>query len=468
MCDQMKWIRLLAKKRFRPNGVYDGTKENGRTEFQKDIDRITFSSAFRRLGRKTQVHLLSKNDHIHTRLSHSLEAACVGRSLGVMVGKFVKEKGELPQDHLHHLPSTFGEIVEAACLAHDIGNPPFGHAAEDAIRKWFQEEMNKNWKTKLKKEELADLENFDGNPMAFRVVTYKEYNEAEGGMRLTYPTLGALMKYPRTSHFAGKKHKFSCLKTEYETLSKIAGELGLIEKTRIEKTGETKYSEVEYARHPLAYLVEAADDICYRVLDIEDAIELNLLARDTLKNKFQKILKDEGQLNHEQERLLNKTSTSWRIKNGLLRGKMIGLMIEETFKAFKQHYDAIMDGRFEDDLFSSTDSNSLCLELDSIYDEEKLTKKIYQNQRNVPLELGAYSVLRTLLEASIGAAYEIVEGKSRSYKTKITLRFMKQDGEDRFKDKNLYEVIVLFLDYVTGMTDDYATYINRLLLGLGN
>lgn len=470
MCDQMKWTRLLAEKRFRPTGVYDEGEENGRTQFQKDIDRITFSSAFRRLGRKTQVHLLSKNDHIHTRLSHSLEVACAGRSMGVMVGQWLKDKNKKGEYELpdKFSPSKIGEIVQAACLAHDIGNPPFGHAAEDAIRKWFQDEMNRDLKMKLKEEELRDLERFDGNAMAFRVVTYKEYNESEGGMRLTYPTLGALMKYPRTSHFAGKKHKFSCFKTEYETLSEIAGELGLIEKTRIEKTRDKEYPEVEYAHHPLAYLVEAADDICYRVLDIEDAIELNLLTRETLKDKFQKILEDEGELNREQERLLNKPSTSWRIKNGLLRGKMIGLMIKETINAFKQHYDEIMDGRFEGDLFSSTDSNSLCLALKDCYKEEKLTKKIYQNQRNVPLELGAYSVLRMLLEASMESASEIVEGNPLSYRTEITMKFMKQDGKDRFQNKSLYEVIVLFLDYVTGMTDDFATYMNRLLLGLGN
>lgn len=466
MCEKMDWTRLLVEKRFRPTGVYDTKKENGRTEFQKDIDRITFSSAFRRLGRKTQVHLLSKNDHIHTRLSHSLETACVGRTLGVMVGQWIEKKGK--EKNPANFSTRVGEVVQAACLAHDIGNPPFGHAAEDAIRKWFKEEMSKNWKSKLKKEEIADLEHFDGNPMAFRVVTYKEYNEAEGGMRLTYPTLGALMKYPRTSHFAGIKHKFSCLKTEYETLSKIAGELGLIEKTRIEKTEDTDYSEVEYARHPLAYLVEAADDICYRVLDVEDAIELNLLKAEALQEKFQKLLEDKEELKGEQKRLLDNPATSWRVKNGLLRGKMIGLMIEEIVNAFKQHYDAIMDGRFEDDLFASTRSDSLCLVLKDYYEQEKLTGKIYQNHRNVPLELGAYSVLHTLLDASIGAAYEIVENKAVSYKTEITMKFMKQDGRDRFKDKSLYEVIVLFLDYVTGMTDDFATYINRLLLGIGN
>jgi len=470
MCDQMKWPRLLAEKRFRPSGVYDPKDENGRTQFQKDIDRITFSSAFRRLGRKTQVHLLSKHDHIHTRLSHSLEVGCAGRSMGVLVGqllegKFKEREGERPENFS---PSKVGEVVQAACLAHDIGNPPFGHAAEEAIRVWFEEEMHDEWKDRLKEEELEDLRHFDGNAMAFRVVTYKEYNEGEGGMRLTYPTLGTLLKYPRTSRFAGGKHKFSCLKTEYETLSKIAGELGLSQKIFIERSKDAQYPEVEYAHHPLAYLVEAADDICYRVLDIEDAIELNLLNEEILQGKFQKLLADREELNLEQERLLNNPSASWRIKNGLLRGKMIGLMIKEIVHAFDQHYDTIMEGRFEGDLFSSTDSNSLCLSLKDYYKKEELTKKIYQNQRNVPLELGAYTVLRNMLKISVEAAYEIVEGKTLSYRTEILKKFMKQDGESRFEGKSLYQVIVLFLDYVTGMTDNFATYVNKQLLGLGN
>jgi dGTPase len=272
------------------------------------------------------------------------------------------------------------------------------------------------------------------------------------------------MKYPRTSHFAGERHhKFSCLKTEHENLTHIAGELGLIK-----KSPDTNRSEVEYARHPLAYLVEAADDICYRVLDIEDAIELNLLAKETLKDEFQEILEEEDELKREQKRLLNNPATSWRIKNGLLRGKMIGLMIKEIVHAFDQHYDTIMEGRFGNDLFSSTDGNSLCLSLKNYYREEKLRKKIYQNQKNVPLELGAYTVLRTMLEISVGAAYEIVKSKPPSYRTEIIKKFMKKDGNDWFKDRSLYQVIVLFLDYVTGMTDDFATYMNKQLLGLGN
>jgi len=462
MCKQMKWDKLLTEKRFHSSEKDDKEEENGRSPFEKDIDRITFSGAFRRLGRKTQVHLLSKNDNIHTRLSHSLEVACVGRSLGVMVGEWLEDekKSELPADFSR---SKIGEIVEAACLAHDIGNPPFGHAAEDAIRKWFQENMPSEYKKHLRKEESWDLERFDGNAMAFRVVAYKEYYVGEGGMRLTYPTLGALLKYPWTSDFAGEDHKFSCFKTECDSLSEIAGELGLIEKTH----GRSQ-SKLRYARHPLAYLVEAADDICYHVLDIEDAIELNLLPHDYLKTRFEKFLCRFGKLSDEQKDLLKGDSISWSNKNGLLRGKIIGCMIEEIVRAFKEHYEDIMKRTFEDNLRSKTKPDSFCHRIHSLYKDEKLKDKIYKNARNVPLELGAYYVLSMLLENSIKAAYEIFKGKDVSYKTEIVKKFVKQDKKDRFKDKRLYEIIMLFLDYVTGMTDSYATYINQQLLGLGN
>jgi len=466
MCEKMKWERLLVEKRFGISEPANKENENGRSQFEKDIDKITFSSAFRRLGRKTQVHLLSKNDHIHTRLSHSLEVASVGRSLGVMVGQWLKDnkekkKIELPEKSS---PSKVGEIVEAACLAHDIGNPPFGHAAEDAIRKYFQEA---NLKSQLEKEEERwDLERFDGNAMAFRIVTYKEYPEENGGMRLTYPTLGALLKYPWTSHFAKNKdkddYKFSCFKTEYNSLCEVAKELNLIEKTR-DKTE----SKAEYARHPLSYLVEAADDICYRVLDIEDAMELKLLPQDEFDQEFRKYFKEDD-LSKEQQRLLDNESVSWSIKNRLLRGNMIGLMIKEIVEAFEKNYDTIIEGNFESSLLSKTNSNSLCLGIKALYKKENFKEKIYRNQRNVPLELGAYSVMKTLLENSTKTACEIVKGEELSYKTKILLKFIKQDSEDILNEKSLYRVIILFLDHVTGMTDNYATYINKQLLGLGN
>ncbi len=471
MCEKMKWDKLLIEKRFYSSGEDEKKDEgeNGRTQFQKDIDRITFSSAFRRLGRKTQVHLLTKNDHIHTRLSHSLEVACVGRTLGVMVGDWLKCKSEdnYPKDFP---PSKVGEIVQAACLAHDIGTPPFGHAAEEAIRKWFEEDIDEileHQNLKLEKEETDDLKNFDGNAMSFRVVTYKEYYIDNGGMRLTYPTLGALLKYPWTSHFAENNHKFSCFKTEFSNLFKIANKLGLVEKEYYDTDSKAKY-----ARHPLSYLVEAADDICYRVLDIEDAIQLNILPPKYLKEGFEEKLGNE--LKKNQRYLLNDYSVSWNIKNGLLRSKMIGRMIEEVLDVFKTHYDEIMHGNFQGSLFSKTAEDSICSTLDPFYkndendENKKLKDRIYRNKTNVPLELGAYSLLHMLLETIVKAACEIYKGKDPSYKTKIIKKFVKQDSENQFTGKSLYEIIILLLDYVIGMTDNYATDINKQLLGLGN
>ena len=467
----MNWVRLLGPKRFRDshenetNGSTEThNKKNGRTPFQKDIDRITFSSSFRRLGRKTQVHLLSENDHIHTRLSHSLEVACVGRSLGVKIGhwlKYERKEEPLPKDFS---PSTVGEIVQAACLAHDIGNPPFGHAAEEAIREWFKEKLagETRWNALLGPGEIADLKCFDGNAMAFRVVTYREFHVGRGGMRLTYPTLGALLKYPWTSHFAeSRKNKFSCLQTEYDHLCELAGGLGLIEKKR-----ETNDRKAEYARHPLAYLVEAADDICYRVLDIEDAIELRLLPEDILYDRFHLLV--DGDLSDEQRHLLRDSSISPPTKNGLMRGKLIDRMIDEAVDAFTEHYETIMDGRFESSLFEKASGNSVCFAIRDLYKREQLRTTIYQNQHNVPLELGVYSVFRTLLETSLEAAQEIVDGTKASYKTQIIQRFFKYNHNGQTAGKHLYQVLMPFLDYITGMTDEFATFINKQLLGLGN
>lgn len=206
MADRMAWEKLLLSER---RGVAT-QQDDVRSQFQKDIDRITFSGSFRRLGRKTQVHPLNENDHIHTRLSHSLEVSCVGRSLGVMIGNFIHAKEELP-DNISAL--HIGEIVQAACMAHDIGNPPFGHAGEEVIRKWFEQAFEDESLLKeriVEKDKEKDFTSCDGNAMAFRVITNNEYYTGNGGMRLTYATLGTLLKYPWTSHFAGEKKKFSC------------------------------------------------------------------------------------------------------------------------------------------------------------------------------------------------------------------------------------------------------------------
>jgi dGTPase len=263
---QMSWERLLDPSRLhdrrdeRPGG---GRDEIGRSPFHKDHDRIVFAGSFRRLGRKTQVHPLTDNDHIHTRLTHSLEVGCVGRSLGMIVGE--RLSGRLPG---WITPADLGVIVQAACLGHDIGNPPFGHAGEYAIRDWFKraESDGSGLLDGLSAPERQDLLTYEGNAQGFRIVTQIEYNQFRGGMRLTTATLGTLLKYPWTVEHGGAAGKFGCYQSERHLLVEVAERLGLLPR-----------GEGRWCRHPLAWLVEAADDICYALLDLEDGLEMGIL-----------------------------------------------------------------------------------------------------------------------------------------------------------------------------------------------
>ena len=212
----MKWCALLSQKRL--NKHDDGIHLDARSQYHKDYDRIVFSSAFRRMGRKTQVHPLANNDHIHTRLTHSIEVGSVGRSLGLIIGEFLKQQGDLPADIS---PQEIGAIVQAACLAHDIGNPPFGHAGEFAIRHWFNE--NRQHLAQLNAAELNDLAIFEGNAQGFRVVANTENHYNNGGLHLTYATLGTLMKYPWFSDnpIAAQQGKFNFFQERYSIIKKI-------------------------------------------------------------------------------------------------------------------------------------------------------------------------------------------------------------------------------------------------------
>jgi dGTPase len=249
---EMKWEKLLSPTRHDSKNKAS-EEESSRNAFQQDYDRIAFSSSFRRLGKKTQVHPLSKNDNVHSRLTHSLEVSSVGRSLGNLIGDRIKKKNELPDNFL---PQDIGQIVQTACLAHDLGNPPFGHAGEEAIKAWFSRKETKELLKDLKKNQQDDLKNFEGNAQGLRIVTKLEYDYENGGMRLTYATLASMMKYPWTSDEAETGYgKFSSFQSERDTLAEIALGVGLVER-----------SKYHFCRHPLAFLTEAADDICYRIL----------------------------------------------------------------------------------------------------------------------------------------------------------------------------------------------------------
>ncbi|MBV1790011.1 deoxyguanosinetriphosphate triphosphohydrolase [Marinobacterium sp. D7] len=436
---QMQWSQLLTTKRYGHEQLRDD--ELGRSHFHKDHDRIIFSSAFRRLGRKTQVHPMALNDHIHTRLTHSMEVGSLGRSLGIRVG-------ELIADQLPPWVSAYdiGMIVQSACLAHDIGNPPFGHAGEYAIRDWFRRRGDDPRFAGLSQGERLDLQTFEGNAQGFRVVTRIENNLFDGGLRLTYPTLGALLKYPWTAERGGKKGKFSCFQTEVEILNALGRELGLI------KLGENCWS-----RHPLAFLMEAADDICYAILDLEDAIELHLLSFDEVKPILLEMC---GDLEFDDEIFASQASA--RRKISALRGKAMENMVNSVVIAFMDNLPAIMRGDYHGELVSDGDP----MVRDGIARAKQLAReRVFPDTRKAELEVGAYTTLGVLLEAFIEAVWELhSEGPEElGYRSQKILSLMGIHAPA--PDLPLYQCYIRALDFIGGMTDTYATYLARQIGG---
>src|SRR6056300_1024977 len=376
----MDWDRLLTRKRYGHDEVESA--EQGRSHFHKDHDRIIFSSAFRRLGRKTQVHPLALNDHIHTRLTHSIEVGSLGRSLGIRAGELIET--QLPEGIS---PEDFGTIVQSACLAHDIGNPPFGHAGEYAIRDWFRQREGDKRFAELTAEEWLDLSTFEGNAQGFRVVTRIENHLFNGGLRLTHATLGTLLKYPWTARHGGKKGKFSCYQTELEILEALGRDLGLI---RLESD--------RWCRHPLSFLMEAADDICYAILDLEDAIELGLLHFDEVKPILLKLC---GDLTFDDE--IFATQASSRRKISALRGRAMENMVNSAVQVFADQLTDIMSGHYQGELLSDGDP----MVREGLAEAKRIAQqRVFPDTRKAELEVGAYTILGVLVEAFIEAVWE--------------------------------------------------------------
>ncbi len=437
---QMQWERLLTTQRYGHQAI--PPQEVGRSHYHKDHDRIIFSSAFRRLGRKTQVHPLALNDHIHTRLTHSIEVGGVGRSLGIRVGELLA--AELPS---WVTAADIGMIVQSACLAHDIGNPPFGHAGEYAIRDWFKRQQGTPLLQELSDEERLDLQTFEGNAQGFRVVTCIENNLFDGGLRLTYPTLGTLLKYPWTACRGGAKGKFSCYQTEVPILNKLACELGLV-----------PLGENHWCRHPLAWLLEAADDICYAILDLEDAIELNILGFDEVRPILLELCGDP-----DFENAVLRSEASARRKISALRGRAMESMVNSAVSAFMDHRDAIMRGVYSGELLADGDPGVR----DGLHQAKKLAReRVFPDTRKAELEVGAYNTLGTLLDAFCRAVHEnhVQRGQGLSYRTEKIISLM--GIHSPAPEVPLYRAYMRALDFISGMTDNYASYLARQIGGL--
>lgn len=427
---QMRWEQLLSPQRLHDQRS-ESAREIGRSPFHKDHDRIVFSGSFRRLGRKTQVHPLTENDHIHTRLTHSLEVGCVGRSLGMIVGELLRD--QLPT---WITPADLGVIVQTACLGHDIGNPPFGHAGEYAIRDWFQRAQNSGLLEGLSDAEREDLLTYEGNAQGFRVITQIEYNQFNGGMRLTAATLGALLKYPWTVRYSGKAGKFGAYQSEQALLNEVAEAVGLLPQ-----------GEQRWCRHPLAWLVEAADDICYALLDLEDGLEMGILRYEEVVEILRQIA---GEFPPEYAEMQSR-QVSQRRRIALLRGAAMERAVNDVGAVFVQHEQALLNGTLSDDLLE------LChpdLGWGVQAAKQLARERIFQNERKAKLEIGAYTTLGILLEAFIGAAHELHHTGKLSFKHQRVLALI---GENTpLPSWPLYDSYRRMLDFIGGMTDHYA------------
>ncbi|WP_386081441.1 deoxyguanosinetriphosphate triphosphohydrolase [Vreelandella sp. F11] len=427
---QMRWEQLLSPRRLHDQRS-TSTREIGRSPFHKDHDRIVFSGSFRRLGRKTQVHPLTENDHIHTRLTHSLEVGCVGRSLGMIVGELLHDR--LPE---WITPADLGVIIQTACLGHDIGNPPFGHAGEYAIRDWFQRAQSSGLLEGLSDAEREDLLTYEGNAQGFRVITQIEYNQFNGGMRLSAATLGALLKYPWTVRYSGRAGKFGAYQSEQALLKEVAQAVGLLPQ-----------GEQRWCRHPLAWLVEAADDICYALLDLEDGLEMGILRYEEVVEILRQIA---GEFPPEYADMQAR-NVSQRRRIALLRGAAMERAVNDVGAVFVQHEQALLSGTLSDDLLE------LChpdLGWGVQAAKQLARERIFQNERKAKLEIGAYTTLGILLEAFIGAAHELHHTGHSSFKHQRVLALI---GENTpLPSWPLYDSYRRMLDFIGGMTDHYA------------
>lgn len=445
----MDWGRLITGKRFGKEGTYRENEEY-RTAFQRDFDRLIFSAPFRRMQNKTQVFPLPGSVFVHNRLTHSLEVSSVGRSLGTDVAR------ELQQQRPELRRTAFaeiGNIVSAACLAHDMGNPPFGHAGEKAIASYFKEgrgqqllDFTDETGEKLTQAQWNDMTRFDGNANAFRLLTHQFEGRRKGGFVMCYPTLASVVKYPYASAYAVKKQKFGFFQAEQPYFQKIADEMGMI---RLSGPDEP----LRYARHPLVFLVEAADDICYEIMDIEDAHKLRILSDE---ETFRHLL-DFFEPDH-QERLKDTFAYVTDVNEQIvyLRSCVINSLEHACVRIFIEHEADIMAGTFEGSLIKHLPEPMLTAYRRC---EEMARRRIYCHHDVLDVELAGYRIIYTLLELFMDAA---VLNPHHAYGQLLLSRVSSQY---QMNAPHLYDRVMAVLDYISGMTDVYALDLYRKING---
>jgi len=442
----MEWNKLISAKRYGLEHKEYKDEQHIRSQFQRDYDRLIFSSPFRRLQNKTQVFPLPGRIFVHNRLTHSLEVASVGRSLGRITASHLKNN---LFDNDHGLIDEIGGIVATACLAHDLGNPPFGHSGEEAISSFFRDGKGQHLKQYVNNDkQWNDLTNFEGNANAFRLLTHTFKGRRHGGFGMTYSTLASIVKYPFDSVNSPKGKKYGFFQTDRDAYVQIANDLGI------------KIIDADkdiYARHPLVYLVEAADDICYQIMDIEDAHKLKIISsehtRSLLFSYFDPII-DKDQL-----KVINDTFKIVTDKNeqiAFLRASIIGKLTEECAQCFWENHKAILDGSFSSTLVKSLSKNSV-----KAYKEcsDLAVRNIYNAKPVVDIQIAGFKILGTLLDEFTNA----ILNKDRYYSKNILSLIPEQFNIDQ---DDVYSQIQSIVDHVAGMTDSYALDLYRTIKGI--
>jgi dGTPase len=437
----MNWEQLLSSKRA---GSKNPNTKPDRSEFEKDFDRIIFSLPFRRLQDKTQVFPLPEDDFVHNRLTHSLEVASVGRSLGKLAGEQILAKHK--ELSIDITASDFGAIVSAASLAHDVGNPPFGHSGENAISDFFKSKLAVDiLKEQLTEDEWADIINFEGNAQGFRLI-----NQSLHGLKLTYATLGAFTKYPRQSLIENKEKgrvsqkKFGFYQSEKNIFTELATQLGLVAQS----------DQPVWTRHPLAFLFEAADDICYHIIDMEDGCTLGLVSLEESVELLKPIIGEK----FDAEKFNKKKSQHEKL--GTLRAMAINELISQTVKVFVKNETEILNGSFDKSLISLIDSADAMRNIQALSVE-----RIYRAQVVLEKEVAGFEVIDGLLSALVNAVYSFTNGKS-SNRDQTLMRSLPKEVTVYLMPDNLYHNLRVILDFVSGMTDSHALTMYRKLKGM--
>ncbi|MEX2523723.1 MAG: deoxyguanosinetriphosphate triphosphohydrolase [Gammaproteobacteria bacterium] len=429
----MDWQKLLNSNRLRrpPDKPHYNVDL---PPFFEDQDRIIFSQPFRRLQYKTQVHPLVENDHVRTRLTHSMEVGTIGYALGAFVGREIVMRHNLKDTDEHDI----GLLVQSACYGHDIGNPPFGHVGEEAIKDWFVSHPE-IFDDSMTEAECKDLINFEGNAQGFRILTQIENYKWDGGMQLTYATLATFMKYPWGSHQDPYgKGKFSFFQSEKGYAADVADRVGMI----MRDSGG-------WYRHPLAYLVEAADDICYALIDLEDGIEMGALSVEEYTDLFKVFLDTE----HKKRDYKRFDDDVQRIS--FLRSKAISTLVKQASEAFLDNERDILNGRFHSELLTNVSDRDFIRKAKQISED-----KVFKHSKKVYVEISSFTVIGGLLEALVEACIENPD-KTKSGKIRQLMGRMRPAS-----DATRYETLLRITDFISGMTDRFATGMYRQTTGI--